>query len=520
MDDTFQPYGVYVPLGWDASATGEDRHPAVIYLHGFGGRLSTSISGAQKTFADANKWLIAYADGRGSVNYDHIGELDVLKVRQELIDNFGAHPDKIYLTGFSMGGHGVYRLGCRFPDLFAACRPGAGWTDYNEFYPHWYEQGSAPKLSAYLDPTRASLLGHTAAVPQVENGLMTSWRVYYGTGDSVNPPTNATQMTDAWQALGHTSLVKVSHGGGHSDEAQDVTYAFFNGKSVNRNRTEVVYRTWRLRHDGAYWIRIDDFREREQQARLKATANPSTDVIDVEATNVEAFTLTPPAAAIPGAGEVVVNVNGVEAWRGAWDGDLTLRTTRDGDGFPDGWTDAAPLGGGYHKIKGQEGPLTDTTRGPFVVVYGASGLDADRIEENRKAALLFCGQWNSMCVLRWGGGPQVAADWYETPYTFSTGAHMSVNNSRIVQPVSDVDVIGLGMDLSGKNKILFGDPDSNQLIGTSYGPLTLHTDAEGGGSRLAAAPMPCPRTAGVSAIPTPMGRSRWSARGSTAACPT
>ncbi|MBE7465836.1 MAG: hypothetical protein HS116_20370 [Planctomycetes bacterium] len=478
VDNTLQPYGVYLPTGWSAGATGETRFPAVIYLHGWSGRLRVA-NGTEIAAANTRGWILCFPDGRGSINYDHVGEDDILTVRQRLIDDFGAHPEKIYLCGFSMGGHGTYRLGCRFPHLFAACRASAGWTDYFEFYPHWYEQETAPLLTAYLDPTRAPLLGHTAALPQVENGLGTAWRVHYGTADTTNPKINAERMIDAWQALNHPDLTVVSHGGGHNDEALTTTFPFFDGKRVDPNRADVVYRTWRLRHDGAYWITVNDFRAREQQARLRAVVASSDDRIDVEAENVERFTLAPPEALLPAGGEVEVFVNGDLAWTGTWDGNLTLETTRDGGGFPDGWAEAgAPLLGAFKKVKGLEGPITDTSRGPFVVIYGTGGGDPDRVAENLKAAQLFCGQWNAMCVLRWGGGA-VPADWYEPPYPFATGAYMSGNNGREVLPISDTDAALL--DLTGKNKILFGDPGSNPFIATAYGPLTLHTDLEGGG---------------------------------------
>lgn len=477
VDDTDQPYSVYLPVGHDPGG----KHPCVIYLHGWSGRLSMGVSTGQKEWADTRKWVLATADGRGSVNYDHVGELDVLRVREALIADHAVDPDRVYLQGFSMGGHGTYRLCVRFPDLFAAANPGAGWTDHFQFYPQYYEQVSQPNLTSYLDPTREPLLLHSASLPQAENGLPVAWRVYYGTADGVNPPENATRMLDAWRALGHDRLEEIATTGGHSFEPLENAYPFFEGKSVNRDPEVVTYNTYRLRHNGAFWARVHAFTAREQKTRIRAQAYPSESRIAVATANVERFTLSPSTMLIPTTGETVVTVNGSEAFRGTWTGTHTFRIDRDADGFPSGWTDDAPPAdppGTIRKTKGMEGPISEATRAPFVVVYGATGT-AQQTADNLLDAQLFCGQWNGMMVLRWGFENPVPPGWWVQPYPFATGSHM--NPTQTIAPLSDT--AAAVMDLSGKNLILFGDPSSNSFIETirttANGPLEMAADGSG-----------------------------------------
>lgn len=462
VDGSHQPFRYYLPFGHTTG--GPAKYPCVIYLHGFGGRASGGVSAAQAAFADGHGWILAFPDGRGAVNYDHVGEQDVLAVRQALIDTQDADPERIYLQGFSMGGHGSYRLGLRFPDLFAAVSPQAGWTDFNQFYPQWYQQTTSPKLPAYVDPTRASLLGHTAALPQAENGLNNFWRVFYRSSDTTNPPVNAEVMIDAWTALGHPP-VAVELAGGHSPEPNEDAYPFFDGKSANPDRPVVVYRTWHLRHDGAYWVHIGAFREREQQARIRAEAFVSENRIAVETSNVARFTLSPSAALVSGASNAVVEVDGEEAFNGTWSGPLTLALQLDGEGLPAGWAPAGAPPSGVQKVKGLEGPVDEASLGPFVVVYGASKGDSDPDTiQNKKDAELFCGCWNGQTILRWSA-QSVSGNWWEqgpvsSPYPFSTGSLMTT--AEHVRPVSDADAASL--DLSGKHLILFGDPSSNTFI--------------------------------------------------------
>ena len=45
----------------------------------------------------------------------------------------GADPDRIYLTGHSMGGHGTWHLAANDPDRWAAIAPSAGWISFDTY---------------------------------------------------------------------------------------------------------------------------------------------------------------------------------------------------------------------------------------------------------------------------------------------------------------------------------------------------------------------------------------------------
>ena len=57
------------------------------------------------------------------------GRLDALEVLEEGKKLFETAPEKTYLTGHSMGGHGTWYLGATYPDRFAAIAPCAGYPD-------------------------------------------------------------------------------------------------------------------------------------------------------------------------------------------------------------------------------------------------------------------------------------------------------------------------------------------------------------------------------------------------------
>jgi poly(3-hydroxybutyrate) depolymerase len=483
IDDTDQPFSFYLPVGWRAEAA----HPCVIILHGFGGRLAGSVSAGEKTWADTYGWILAYPDGRGNANYDWLGEDDVLCVRAALIADCGADARRTYLVGFSMGGHGVYRLAVRFPDKFAAAAPGAGWTDYEEFYPQWYQQASSPKLPNYLDPTRRPLLRRAAALPWAENALPTPFRVFYNTGDTVNPPHNALVMLSAWRALGHAHLEEVPVAGGHgANWRSEDAFPFFVGREIPETPNSVVINADALRYGGAFWARLDGFREWLRPARIAACAGGSDGRIELTTRNVERFALTPPVTLRTATGDVAVTIDGEDVYCGPGHAELSFSTVRDAAGFPSGWTintintsNSGSQAGGWIKAQEFEGPIADALRGPVKVIYGASGT-AEQTERNLRDAELFCALWNGMLVLRWGG-EYVPADrkhnWYHLPYPFTAGAF--VDETQILRAVPDKAVAGQAF--LGRNLVLFGEANSNEFIAALGDSTTLRPAADGNG---------------------------------------
>lgn len=63
-------------------------------------------------------------------NWEDWGRTDAIEVLDLVSQKFEIDKDRVYLTGHSMGGHGVYHIGSLFPDRFAAIGPSAGWISF------------------------------------------------------------------------------------------------------------------------------------------------------------------------------------------------------------------------------------------------------------------------------------------------------------------------------------------------------------------------------------------------------
>jgi predicted esterase len=115
LDNTLQPYVVWVPPDFDS----KKRYPLLVFLHGSASD-ETNIVGAQGAIPEG--FIALGPKGRGPSNawsWDHAQE-DVAESIEAVIANYPIDTDRIVLSGFSMGGYGVYRTHYEMPDKFRA----------------------------------------------------------------------------------------------------------------------------------------------------------------------------------------------------------------------------------------------------------------------------------------------------------------------------------------------------------------------------------------------------------------
>jgi len=457
-DGSLQPYSLYVPNPYDPGTP----HPLVINMHGWGGRFAGSVSAFKQTWADTNGWLLASVDGRGSQNYDGPGEDDVLRVLAEVAAFGNVDPDRVYLEGFSMGGHGCYRLGLRYPDVFAAVAPSAGWTTYTSFYSQYYEQALAPKLPGYLDPTRRPHLEAASSLFSAENAKYLWMRMTYGGADATNPPINQELMIAALDGFGYTTRRVIDYNvlRGHSSANISDVYNFLDGKSREAAPATVVWTTNRLRYGGAYWVRVDALRRTGEWARIQADVSGAT--VDVTTANVAGYTLRFDRSPVPVGSPVTVITDGLPSWSGNAPAELYLAGQFDAANRLTGF---APVPGpptGAVKRPGIEGPISEVLRRKFLIVYGTNGTPAEN-QANMDDAYLLAAQWNGTMILHWSSEacpPARLADWFYPPYPFTPGAYTA--GTPTVEPVDDATA--LVMDLTPYDLVLFGDIRTNLVV--------------------------------------------------------
>lgn len=197
------PHRLYVPAGLEPGR----RYPLVVYLHGGGERGSdgTSHLGANVAALLSPRvqelgplFVLApqcppgdeWVDRRGRTpfrSYDQarVPESDAARMIVPLLAEVQARhpidPDRLYVTGPSMGGSGTWDLVTRHPGVFAAAVP----------------------INGVNDPSRAPAI---ASLP--------IW-AFHGTEDRISPVENTRAMIQALQRLGAPVRFSELQGVGH-----------------------------------------------------------------------------------------------------------------------------------------------------------------------------------------------------------------------------------------------------------------------------------------------------------------
>ncbi|MEN3272379.1 MAG: hypothetical protein V7636_1140, partial [Actinomycetota bacterium] len=264
----YQPYGLYVPSTYD----GVTVQPAALVLHGLGGSFSSynSQPGFLRDMGEglgnngehfAPMFLLTPL-ARGSSFYADWGEAETMAVLRDVESSFAPiDTERVYLTGYSMGGYGVYRFASIHPDLFAAAATWAGYT--GEFTGSWV---TAPVASGARGKA-----GIGDPVDTLENVRSLPLLHLTGTNDEIVPTAGQYAAARRLQELGYESRWDLYAGYEHFsfalvDDWKQVRSWLGDRHRVTNPRT-VDYRFsdgWTdasadvaalgLVHDGAYWL--------------------------------------------------------------------------------------------------------------------------------------------------------------------------------------------------------------------------------------------------------------------------
>jgi dienelactone hydrolase len=135
IDSSCQYYAVLPPEAYQADTT----YALIMTCHGASVRAEDQIKAyEQKDWA----FVVAPTNRRRyGFDWQDWGRLDFLEVLGDIKKHCRIDEDRVYCTGHSMGGHGVWHIATMHPELFAAIAPSAGWTSFQLYIP-WFLQKS------------------------------------------------------------------------------------------------------------------------------------------------------------------------------------------------------------------------------------------------------------------------------------------------------------------------------------------------------------------------------------------
>lgn len=127
-------YLLYVPQ--DYGKDSQEKWPVILFLHGIGVRTDNldlvKTEGLPKTLASKTDFpfIVISPQLVGGTERDYWSQPAVVELLFGLLDEVQAKlsidPDRIYLTGLSLGGQGAWEIGLKNPEKFAALAPIAG----------------------------------------------------------------------------------------------------------------------------------------------------------------------------------------------------------------------------------------------------------------------------------------------------------------------------------------------------------------------------------------------------------
>jgi poly(3-hydroxybutyrate) depolymerase len=209
-DGTLQPYALYVPPGYSPARTlgHPTGWPLIVALHGAFSdhrhnlrRVFGLDNRPGETDAEASRnelpmpevpALVVSPLGRGELmGYDGLGGDDVMRVVADVRRAYDVDPDRITLTGLSMGGGGAWQIGLRHPELFAALAPVCAVAAFPRMIP--------PADRAFYDTEALDQLSPRAIADRAARMQL---YIFHGAKDPVVPVTDAREMVDRFRALG------------------------------------------------------------------------------------------------------------------------------------------------------------------------------------------------------------------------------------------------------------------------------------------------------------------------------
>ncbi len=123
IDGSVQFYGVR-----EGTSPSETKPAMFLSVHGAGVN-ALGQAGSYK----AKDWghVVAPTNRREfGFDWEDWGRLDAMEVLADAEERFGTDPERTFLTGHSMGGHGTWYLGATYPGRWAAISPNAGWQSF------------------------------------------------------------------------------------------------------------------------------------------------------------------------------------------------------------------------------------------------------------------------------------------------------------------------------------------------------------------------------------------------------
>lgn len=224
-------------------------------------------------------------------DWEEVGRLDFLEVLEEAKRLFKPDPNKVFLTGHSMGGHGTWQIGAQHSDLFAGIAPSAGWISF-------YTYAGGQKIN---EPNPMEALIQRAANPSdtlylTNNFLNFPIYILHGDADDNVPVGQARQMKQVLEGIKHPSVsYHEEKGAGHWWGNQCVDWpGIFDmfAKSTRKPFDTIDFTTVSPSVSSSHgWVQVIAQQKRFEPSRVQFKLDRTAQKISGTTTNIDRLTL-------------------------------------------------------------------------------------------------------------------------------------------------------------------------------------------------------------------------------------
>jgi poly(3-hydroxybutyrate) depolymerase len=137
-------YQVYVPEGWNE----HQRWPVILFLHGSGERGADGMDQTQIGLPAAirshpERWPFVVVMPQVPFQHHHWTDPEMMQMAVATLDaavkEFHGDPQRLYLTGLSLGGYGTWEIAKNWPHKFAAIAPVCGGVFWSYAPDRWHD---------------------------------------------------------------------------------------------------------------------------------------------------------------------------------------------------------------------------------------------------------------------------------------------------------------------------------------------------------------------------------------------
>lgn len=358
LDASPQPLAVHFPRGY-ASRSPDARFPLVLLLHGYTGNPASVMRAFLDSASDQPRvnGIVLAPHAHGDAFYRDAGEAATLASLEWALSTLPVDPERVTVTGVSMGGTGVGYMALRYPDRFSAASPLCGYHSY------FIRRDTSKRPIRAWERDR---MHHWSPASWAENGRHVPMFVAQGTKDF--PHENSKVLIKRYRDLGYAiseEWPETGHNVWDKVWRDAAMWSWLSTKQRVKLPEVVTLTTDALRYGKRYWVEITGLTRSGPLATLHAEAKGKQ--LRFKTSGVSEFRLVPPLPHGIAGDEVALSVDGdsVRLRVGATPTTPIVRV----DGH---WqvSEPSPAADPALKVAGVEGPIRDVFMRSTVFVYG------------------------------------------------------------------------------------------------------------------------------------------------------